>query len=134
MGTLRLSSEHVATIAAVVRGEPDDELINWEKIREISKSVVGKHFTRQTLQSHEPIKSAYNDRVAAFRKRKRTKRKEVVKLGDPKDRRIASLEQEIEALRSKLNAYDARFVLILENTKRLGFQREELARALPATS
>ncbi|MET3439037.1 hypothetical protein [Sphingomonas sp. 1185] len=127
----KLKPEEVATIAAAVRSRSDTRRTTWQNVIEESTAVTGRKYSRQALEKHKAICDAYEGRVVAHRKFRSTGSKERVVHLDAKDRRIERLERELGEAKAIINAYDARFYLLLANTARLGFRREELERPLP---
>lgn len=125
-----IPDDKIAVIVAAIKARPHTSPTTWEDIRSIAAKTLGKKLTRQMLDQYGDIKAAYGDQSVAYRKHKKKIPKSAPKLGDPRDRRIASLETELADARSIINAYDQRFILILHNTRRLGFRREELDRPL----
>jgi len=126
----KLKPEEVATIAAAVRSRPETRRTTWLNVIEESMAVTGRKYSRQALEKHQAICDAYEGRVVAHQKFRKTGSKERVTHLDAKDRRIEKLERELEEAKAIINAYDARFYLLLANTARLGFRREELERPL----
>ena len=131
MGWEKLKPDDVATIAAAVRSRSETRRITWQHVIEECIAVTGRKYSRQSLEKHLAISEAYEQRVVAHQKFRKTGTNERVVHLDAKDRRIAKLERELEEAKAIINAYDARFYLLLANTARLNFQREELERPLP---
>lgn len=129
-----IPDDKIAVIVAAIKARPATSPTTWEDIRGIAAETLGKKLTRQMLDQYQDIKTAYGDQSVAYKRNKKKISRPATKPGDPKDRRISNLEAQLQEAKNIINSYDQRFILILHNTRRLGFQREELDRPLSQTS
>lgn len=134
MSKSAIPDDKIAVIVAAIKARPHTTPTTWEDIRTIAAETLGKKLTRQMLDKYEGIKTAFGDQSVAYKKYKKKIPRPAPKPGDPKDRQISSLRAALADAKNIINAYDQRFVLILHNTRRLGFRREELERPLSQPS
>jgi len=123
-----LSKHDVQAIVNLIRGWQDGKL-TWEAICEAAEPLVGKKPTRQSLNAHEPISSAY------------TAAKKGLKNAGPKkprpsslnaaSARIANLERALEELKAQSQAYKQLFVMWQYNAYKYGMKEHQLNESLP---
>ena len=104
----------VEEIAAYGRKERADKL-TWSKLSDYSG------FTHKALWERQEIKVAYAQAKAA---NKADATPVIMRRTVPEQ--ISRLNQELEQLRTKLNAYDERWVLLELNMQRLGIAPSEM--------
>lgn len=129
-----LSSEGVIRVVRAIQAAPAMDSLTWSDIQRIAGQHAGDGYiwTRQALERHPEIKSAYL--AHDVERRKRAKRGGVAgrRLSEPQ--KIARLESEIEVLRKTLRDYDERFATYLVNATRHGLTVEQLADPLQRPS
>lgn len=124
-----LSASDVAAIRAIIEGWPDDGRITWEELVRHVRGTLGRTWSRQALDRHAEIKSAYLQRRRIEREdpgRRKVDPAEVVQA-----RHVASLKARIAELEERLAAYEAIFVRHQFNAERKGVMPGELDMPLP---
>ncbi|WP_122662285.1 hypothetical protein [Pseudomonas viridiflava] len=123
-----LSSTDIKTIINFIYGT-DLTPLTWENICEWVIPLVGKRFTRQTLNAHGDISSAY-------RSRKQSLRQTVPRHPKPASLSIASqrirrLEAEVTDLKMQNSLLLEQFVMIQYNAYKHGLKESQLTLPLP---
>lgn len=126
----RLSEEGITRIVRAVEAADPLVALTWQRIQVLASEHVGSGYvwTRQALERHPQIKSAY----AAHE----TRRKKLAKSGARAGRRlsepqkISRLEEENESLRRQLNCYDELLATYLGNAVSNGLTLEQLSKPL----
>jgi len=125
-----LSSEGVIRIVRAIQAAPAMDSLTWLDIQRIASEHAGDGYiwTRQALERHAEIKSAYL--AHDVERRKRAKRGGAAGRRLSESQKIARLESEIEALRKTLREYDERFATHIVNALRHGLTVEQLGEPL----
>lgn len=118
----------IDAIINIVNGWPSEKL-TWQSICDAATKVIGSTPTRQTLNAHAPIKEAYEAK------------KNGLKVHGPRTampsslavaaQRIARLQTENDALRSKNDALLEQFVKWQYNAYKHGVKEHQLNAKLP---
>ncbi|HDO1318117.1 hypothetical protein [Aeromonas veronii] len=123
-----LENRDIKAIVNLIRGWPEEKL-TWLAICEAAESLVGKFPSRQSLNLHEEIVSAYQTKKEALKSR-----------GPKKSRpaslniaaaRIANLESEIEELKDENRRYKQQFVIWQYNAYKHGMKEYQLYEQMP---
>ena len=123
-----LDNRGINAIVNLIRGWQEPKL-SWLAICEAAEPLVGKLPSRQSLNAHEAIVTAYQTK------------KEVLKNRSPKHprpaslniaaARIVNLESEIEELREQNRRYKQQFVIWQYNAYKHGMKEYQLNEPLP---
>lgn len=123
-----LTENDIEAILNIIDGW-DSEKLTWEKICEKSAGVVGKKPTRQSLNAHDSIKTAY------LAKKKGIKvhgiRKPLSANQQIASDRIKNLESKIERLKMENNNLLEKFIKWQYNAYKAGMTEAQLNRELP---
>jgi hypothetical protein len=127
----KLSSLDVTKICSLLESWPSRK-ITWDLVVEHIESYIGHRWTRQALEKHERIKTAYQTRRTALRTGGAPGRPASV---DPADillrRRVEELQAEIGRLRAQIATYEDLFIRHHYNAHARGVSEGELAAPLP---
>lgn len=123
-----LTKADVEAIIDIIQGWGDSKL-TWEAICQSASEVVGKKPTRQSLNSNEPIREAYEVK------------KKGLKIHGPRvatpsslkvaAERIAKQQSEIDTLKAKNSALLEQFVKWQYNAYKYGLKEHQLNETLP---
>ncbi|WP_349886342.1 hypothetical protein [Pantoea ananatis] len=118
----------IQAIVNLIRGWQEDKL-TWSAICDASEPLVGKRPTRQSLNTHDAITTAYQVKKNALKGR------------DPKEprpasmsiaaARIAKLESEVDELKEVNRRYKQLFVIWQYNAYKYGVKECQLNQPLP---
>lgn len=123
-----LDKKDIMAIVNLIRGWPEEKL-TWSAICEAAEPLVGKSPTRQSLNAHEAIVTAYQTKKEALKSR-----------GPQKPRpaslniaaaRISNLESEIEELKMENERYKQQFVVWQYNAYKHGLKEHQLNQSMP---
>ncbi len=123
-----LDKKDIQAIVNLIRGWPEEKM-TWPAICEAAEPLVGKLPTRQSLNAHEAIVTAYQTKKDALKGR-----------GPKKPRpasmnvaaaRIAKLESEIDELKEVNRRYKQQFVIWQYNAYKHGMKEHQLNESLP---
>jgi hypothetical protein len=108
--------------------------LTWADIQRLASEHAGAGYkwTRQALERHAAIKSAYLTHETARRKLIKSGGRTGRRLTEPQ--KMARLEQESEVLHKRLDEYDERFATYLANAIAHGLTVEQLSRPLERPS
>lgn len=122
-----LSSREIEAIVSMIHGWT--ETLTWDAICDASQPLVGKRPTRQSLNAHEPIVSAYRARKNALKAGATItpKPSSLRVAGD----RINRLESIIGELKAKNIALKEQFVIWQYNAYKHGLKEHQLNEELP---
>jgi hypothetical protein len=127
----KLSSLDVTKICSLLESWQGRK-ITWDLVVEHTEGYVGHRWTRQALEKHERIKTAYQTRRTALRTGGAPRRPESV---DPADillrRRVEELQAEIGQLKAQIATYEDLFIRHHYNAHARGISEGELAAPLP---
>lgn len=106
------------------------QIVTWADIQQIARSHTGNDYTwtRQALERHAPIKSAYQSHAEARKKLLVNGGRSKRRLSEPQ--KIARLEVEIETLQATLKEYDERFATYVANAIAHGLTVQQLSAPL----
>jgi hypothetical protein len=124
-----LNARDVESIVSLIQGWSDTKL-TWDAICEAAESLVGKKPTRQSLNSHEEIVSAYKV-VKKGLKEAGPKNPRPSSLKSAADR-IAKLERERDQVKEENRRYKQQFVLWQYNAYKYGMKEYQLNEPLPS--
>ena len=118
----------INVIIDIVNGWPSEKL-TWQSICDAATKVIGNTPTRQTLNAHAPIKEAYEAKKNALKVHgPRTAMPSSLAVAA---QRIARLQTENDALRSKNDALLEQFVKWQYNAYKHGVKEHQLNADLP---
>lgn len=122
-----LTSADISKVVGLIQSWPEGR-ITWPLLVEYVALYVGHRWTRQALERHEAIKSAYlSVRDGRTSTTSRTQDPaEVVR-----QRRTETLQRKVEQLKQQLATYEERFVRYEYNAHVRGVSPAELDRPLP---
>jgi len=124
----RVTEADVSKVIGLIQTWPDTR-ITWPLLVERVSSYLGQSWTRQALERHEPIKTAYQ---AVRDGRRRARASSPV---DPAEtvwkRRAEALHAEVEELKRRLERYEERFVRYEYNASKHGLKSGVLGQPLP---
>lgn len=123
-----LNTRDVEAIVSLIQGWSGAKL-TWDAICEAAEPLVGKKPTRQSLNSHEEIVSAYKV-VKKGLKEAGQKNPRPGSLKSAADR-IAKLEWEREQLKEEIRAYKQQFIVWQYNAYKHGLKEHQLNAPLP---
>lgn len=130
----RLTPEGIVRIVRAIEATSHSQTLSWADIKGLATEHAGDGYkwTRQTLERHKSIKSAYLSHEAARKEKAKGGKKSGRRLTEPQ--KMARLEQESEELRRTLAMYDERFATYLANAVAHGLTVEQLSRPLERPS
>jgi hypothetical protein len=123
-----LDNKDIQAIVNLIRGWPNEKL-TWPAICDAAEPMVGKLPTRQSLNTHEAIVTAYQIKKDAL-KGKGHKKPRPASLNIAADR-IAKLASEIEELKEINRRYKQQFVIWQYNAYKHGMKEHQLNASLP---
>lgn len=123
-----LTKRDVDAIVGIIHSQDSDKL-TWEGICRAAEGVVGKRPTRQSLSANEQIKEAYKFKKSSLKHKSPTSPKpsSLTVAAD----RIARLQSENDALKSKNDALLEKFVIWQYNAYKYGIEEHQLNEPLP---
>lgn len=127
----RLSRRDIETIVSLILGwsESDSGKLTWDAIAEAIGSILGWQPSRQALNAHEQIKSAYQSVKKGHRQKvEGEKRPSSLKIAGE---RIARLEREVQMLKDINMKYKQMFVTWQYNAYKRGLTEQDLNERLP---
>lgn len=124
-----LSSTDIQAIVNLIRGW-NDEKMTWPLICQAAEPLVGKLPTRQSLNAHEAITTAYKAKKSGL-KEQGVRQRRPASLNAAAGR-IANLESEIAELREINRKYKQMFVVWQYNAYKKGMREHELNKPLPS--
>jgi hypothetical protein len=112
----------------MIGGQSADIQCEWEDIAKLGESLFGYKWTRQTLQSRDDIKKAYDAHTNKRRHVRKTGKLPPTKAPevDVVEQKLAKLRTEYTALERTLKSYDELLVRYMHNAIRLGLSLEQL--------
>lgn len=122
---MKLTSRQVASIASTVRKLDDADRPTWDTVARIAKELTRHQFSRQALEKHSSIKTAYSERVDAYRRRRATGRSETRDADSPPTQEN-ELSEATKRFKQQLEEYDRRLILLVSNATARGISLEEL--------
>jgi hypothetical protein len=130
----RLSEEGVLRVVRAIQASDQLKVLTWKSVQGLASEHAGSGYvwTRQALERHPLIKSAYTAHEATRKKLAKSGGRSVRRLSEPQ--RIARLEQENDALRKQLHRYDELFATYIGNAVSNGLTVEQLSRPLERPS
>ncbi|MFV8511341.1 hypothetical protein ACNRBV_09550 [Ralstonia pseudosolanacearum] len=130
----RLTDDEVTRIASLIKGQPSTAPMTWEDVVRLVDSYIGHEWSRQTLQAHGKIKSAYDEHARRHQQHRATGKAPATKAPE-----IVVLQQKLEkermenaTLRETLREYDERLCTYLQNAISHGLTPEQLGAPLIA--
>lgn len=123
-----LTKDDVEAIINIIHGWADEKL-TWDEICQSASGVVGKKPTRQSLNSNELIKEAYEVKKSGLKIHgPRTATPSSLKVAAS---RIAKQQSEIDSLKAKNSALLEQFVKWQYNAYKYGLKEHQLNESLP---
>ena len=124
----RLTAKDVDAIVSAIEALPFRTHPTWEHVRDAAFSVTRRSYTRQALSAHDAITTAYDAKVAEYRRfRDHGATPRAVEIeDDPRELRIRQLETDKAELQAKVVELDRRVMLHVANAIRLGVPTREL--------
>lgn len=131
----KLDGEEIGTVVAMI--EAWDGPLTWERLTDRVALVLGRPFSRQALDAHAKIKTAYQTRKIRLRK---IRASVVAGRPDMDDippelglalQRAAALQARVDRLQATVDAYDVKFVTWLYNARIAGLSEAKLNEPLP---
>lgn len=113
-----LNNRDINAIVNLIRGWQEPKL-SWSAICEAAEPLVGKLPSRQSLNAHEAIVTAYQTKKGALKGRG-------PKNPRPAAARIVNLESEIEELKEENRRYKQQFVIWQYNAYKHGMTEHQL--------
>ncbi|NRN28202.1 hypothetical protein CE143_02640 [Photorhabdus luminescens] len=123
-----LSKKDIAAIVNLIRGWEDSKL-TWSAICSEAQPLIGKLPTRQSLNAHDAITTAYQTKKDAL-KGKAPKKPRPASLNAAASR-IANLEAELAELKEQNRKYKQLFVVWQYNAYKHGMKESQLNMAMP---
>lgn len=129
-----LSPEGVLRIVRAIQAADAMQVMTWTDIQGLAREHAGNGYTwtRQALERHAAIKSAYLAHETMRKKQTKKGGAAGRRLSEPQ--RIARLESEVEILRKTLGEYDERFSTYLANAIAHGLTVQQLTSPLQRPS
>ncbi len=130
----KLEPSEVELIASML--EAWNGALTWDRLGERTALVLGRPFTRQALDSHLAIKTAFQVRKGRLRRiREAVRSGRQVQDEMPPElamalQRVDALQTKVDRLQATLDAYEAKFVIWLCNARGAGLSEERLNRPL----
>jgi hypothetical protein len=127
----KLSQLDVTKICSLIGSWPGSK-ITWDLVVEHVQSFVGHRWTRQALEKHDRIKTAYHARRNSLRSGNRRRRTAPLNPAEVLLRqRVEGLQAEIDGLKAQITAYEDLFIRHHYNAHARGISEAELAAPLP---
>ena len=123
-----LDKNDIQAIVNLIRGWQADKL-TWPAICEAAEPLVGKRPTRQSLNAHGVITSAYKSKKDAL-KGKGPKKPRPASL-NAAAARIANLEAELDEVKEQNRRYKQQFAIWQYNAYKYGMKEHQLNAPLP---
>lgn len=123
-----LDNRDINAIVNLIRGWQDEKL-TWSAICESAEPLVGKLPTRQSLNAHEAIVTAYQAKKGVLKTRG-PKKPHLANM-NVAAARIAKLESEIDELKEVNRRYKQRFIIWQYNAYKHGMKEYQLNAPLP---
>jgi len=123
-----LENKDILAIVNLIRGWPEEKL-TWSAICKAAEPLVGKLPTRQSLNAHEAIVTAYQAKKEALKGRG-TQKPRPASLNIAAAR-IANLESEIVELKEENRRYKQQFVIWQYNAYKHGMKEHQLNVSMP---
>lgn len=123
-----LTKSDISAIINIIQGW-DDKKLTWDDICESASKIVGKKPTRQSLNSNDLIKEAYEVKKSGLKIHgPRNATPSSLKVAGV---RIAKQQSEIDSLKAKNSALLEQFVKWQYNTYKYGIKEHQLNESLP---
>jgi hypothetical protein len=124
----RLTSKDVKAIVAGVAELPFRTRPTWDQVCRVALDVTRHAYSRQALSAHEPITTAYDSKIAEYRRfRDQGTAPKLVEIDDdPREARIRRLEADKAELEAKVVELDKRVMLHIANAIRLGLSTRDI--------
>lgn len=123
-----LSRQDIAAIVNLIRGWEETKL-TWSAICEEAEPLIGKLPTRQSLNAHEAITTAYQTKKDSL-KGKAPKKPRPASLNAAASR-IANLEAELAEVKEQNRRYKQMFTIWQYNAYKKGVNESQLNMPLP---
>ncbi|PPE59275.1 hypothetical protein F157LOC_02511 [Pectobacterium brasiliense] len=123
-----LNRQDISAIVNLIRGWEETKL-TWSAICEEAEPLIGKLPTRQSLNAHEAITTAYQAKKDAL-KGKAPKKPRPASLNAAASR-IANLEAELAEVKEQNRKFKQMFVIWQYNAYKHGMRESQLYMALP---
>ncbi|MCG5498643.1 hypothetical protein LPW30_13040 [Ectothiorhodospira variabilis] len=123
-----LSSRDIEAIISLIHGWTDKKL-TWDAICEAAEPLVGKRPTRQSLNAHDEITTAYKVVKKGLRE-DGPRRPRFGSLKIAADR-VSKLERERDQLKEENRLYKQQFVIWQYNAYKYGLKEHQLNEPLP---
>lgn len=110
-----------------------EKLLTWQALVGEVKNQTGYLWSRQALQAHSDIKTAYDNKRNEYRTFRKTGKHIRERLPEHEilEQKYAGVKAENAELRKTLKAYDVRLITYLQNAISHGISQEQLDRPLP---
>lgn len=123
-----LSGHDVGSVIDIIDAWAGEKL-TWEALCDACADAVGKRPTRQSLQSHQPVKTAYNAKKAMLKTQ--VPRQPLPANLKAAAERIKNLESKVQRLEYENRALLERFVVWQYNAYKHGMTEQKLNESLP---
>lgn len=123
-----LDKQDIQAVINIIHGWPDGKM-TWDAICTASEPLIGKKPTRQSLNSHGAIATAY--RLAKKRQKEGVQAKPRPSSLSVAAARISNLEKELEATKEENRLYKQQFIIWQYNAYKHGLTERQLNETLP---
>ncbi|MEC5216166.1 hypothetical protein RCH09_001103 [Actimicrobium sp. GrIS 1.19] len=129
---INLTEQRVSYIKKLIASLPGNKQLTWNELVGEIKNQTSYLWSRQALQSHSEIKTAYENKREEYRKFRKTGKppRELLPEHEILAQKYAGVRAENAELLKTLHAYDVRLITYLQNAIGKGISQEQLERPL----